>query len=247
MNINDLGHVNYVQGDGAVWKSFYDKERDPDHHYLIVTSAGRELFVRPELGHQALRGLFSDYRKAELGDREVDTRTFIGAGQQARVFGMNDKLAVREVRGVPRFYTALSDLQRMDRLASVVEGGLPRWIDTPKIYAMYGDSELNRQYTLMQKIDSGLTVEDIVTFEANDEVKQNRALAVLGRKPSNEEIETTEYLFNRAKTILDAVISAHGQEPTEILTDWVMRNVLVEPLKTPVGGQKTRLHIIDQN
>ncbi len=242
----NLGKESFTQDDGAVWTAFYD-QRNPDQRYLIVTSSGRELFLHGDLPFRALKRAFHQYRAAEQGPGSKDTREFLGSGQQAEVFGLNAKLAVRETGGNETFYHALSDLTRQDRLISIVEGGLPRWINVPHTYALYSDTEAGRQYALMDRIDSGVTVQDIVDFDEVNNHSQQRVLKELGRKPTEQDASEIGRLFDKAGNILNTVISARGYDPTEILTDWQTRNVIVEPLATPVGGEWYSLNIIDQN
>lgn len=242
-----LGRMSIEQEDGAVWQSYYDYDRNPDQHFLILTSAGREEFLHSPLGYPTLKKLFRTYRKAETGPSHPSVRDFLGEGQQARVFGLTNRYAVREVLGNAPFYGALSDLTRIARLSAVVEGGLPRWIDVPPIYAMYSDAAAIKQYTLMKRIDSGMTVEDIADFDNVPDHAKMRTLREFGREPSQEDREKIILQFDKAKHILDSVISARGMNPDELLTDWAMRNVVVDRVMTPVAGERNILNIIDQN
>jgi hypothetical protein len=247
MNLNKLGSNHIIQDDGAVWTSFYDVDQNPDKHFLIITSHGKEEFLHSDVGYQGLKSLFRAYRESESIGAEGENRVFLGVGQQAVVYGLTEEYAVREVIGNPPYYQTLSDLTRLDRLASLVEGGIPRWIDVPSVYAMFSDGEINKQYTLMERIDSGLTVEDIAEFHSTTDIGRARAIQQLGSEPTQEQIETAALLFDKAKIILDSVIKSKGIDPDELLTDWAMRNVLVDITKTPVAGQRMVLNIIDQN
>lgn len=254
MNLSDLGREQYTQHDGAQWNVFYDKAKNPDKDFLLLTSSGREELLNPpeSIGFSGIKEFIRAYRDAESGidhDKGEVVREYLGQGQQATVYGLGSYYAVREVGGNPSFYNTLSDVTRANRLASIVQGGLPRWIDVPPIYAVYSDSSVRRQYTLMKRVDNGLTVDDIVNFDdsKNQNVSQGRALRQLGRPPHNEEKEKATELYDTAKDILSKVIKEKGGEPEELLSDWAMRNVLVDFVKTPVAGEKMIFHIIDQN
>ncbi len=247
MNFSELGRTQFTQSDGAKWNAFFDNSMNPDHHYLLVTSSGREELLHPPLGQAAMRKLFTSYRQSEKGVGHPSIRDFLGSGQQAAAYGLTDRYAVREVVGNPPFYQTLSDVTRTNELANIVDGGIPRWIDVPPIFAVYSDARALRQYTFMKRIDSGLTVEDIADFDNANERSNQRAIRELGRKPTVDESNKVTELYNKSKQILDTVITARGRNPKELLTDWAMRNVLVDIVQTPVAGENMILHIIDQN
>lgn len=241
-----VGVYEFVQDDGAKWHGYFD-ERLPDSHYLIVTSIGREM-INGYAGIEAgrLPDLFNEYRATEP-DTNGTMRDFLGSGQSAEVYGMGDHIAVREEGGKRPFMSAVSELTIMDRLSTVVEEGIPYWLSVPSYYAFYCDPQANRQYTFMERIDSGLTVEDVLTYPqdlrpgANDRVEQELGENI---EDSAEEVST---LFMRSKEILEAVIRAKGQNPNDLLLDWAARNVLVKRLRTPVAGKNFKLSVIDQN
>ncbi|HMS23295.1 MAG TPA: hypothetical protein PKB09_00625 [Candidatus Saccharibacteria bacterium] len=245
-NFENLGKFEITQDDGAVWTAFYDRQQ-PDDKYLLMTSSGRGLFLG-EKGTQFhdLKELFSDYRDAETEGEEFDgRRNFLGKGQQATVYGMG-WLAVREIPGKQGLYRTVSELQSMDELACVVEGGLPRWINVPHMFACYSDPELQKRYMLMQRIDSGLTIEDVVNYPNVDEHAAKRTLAELGREPNDNDKSELIRLFSTARFVIGKVIEERGRAPESMLVDWEHRNVIVEALRTPIAGERFSLSIIDQ-
>jgi hypothetical protein len=241
----DLGKTNFTQDDGAVWTAFFDKH-SPDKRFLIVTSVGRELFLDETLPYRVLKRLVQAYRSAESGSGHPSVRDFLGQGQQARVFGLS-RFAVRETGGIAPFYPSMSALDRMNKLSGVVEGGVPRWINVPRTYAFYSDPQTNKQYTLMDRLDSGVTVEDVTAFDEVSDHSRARVLREYGHQPTAPEVEDAHRLFDKAHRLLTTVIGARGHNPEEILTDWKARNVIIEPLSTPVGGERYLLNVIDQN
>ena len=248
--LSNLGIERFTQDDGAMWTAFYDRHdtrKNPDFNYLIVTSSGREFFLGKTMPYAGLKSYFQRYRNGEADPTSTTFRQFLGEGQQATVHSMGSKLAVREQAGTAHFYKALGDLTRMDLLASLIEGGVPRWISTPHVYAHYSDQAAGKQYTLMDRVDSGMNADDILNFNVASEHGKERVLRELGREPSDQDIETVSRLFGTAESILIGVIESKGKDPAEILTDWAPRNVLVEPLATPIGGERFSINIIDQN
>lgn len=241
----NLGKLEVPQDDGAVWTAFYDRENFDDH-YLILTSSGRGLLLGENgTTYPELKQLFQDYRTAEEDDTSDIRRRYLGSGQQATVYGMS-WLAVREVAGKQGFYRTLSELQSMDRLAGIVEGGLPRWINVPHMFACYADPATQKRYMLMQKIDTGLTAEDVMYYPDIGDHEASRTIAELGRIPTKEDVNDVKRLFVMARSILDDVLASKGFNPDDILTDWEPRNVIVESLRTPIAGERFSLSIIDQ-
>jgi len=245
MSFEKLGKFDVEQPDGAVWTTFYDRTR-PDDQYLIVTSSGRELFLGEKgTSYRGLRRMFSDYHQDEINDQASAKRKYLGKGQQATVFGM-DWLAVREIPGRQGVYRTLGELTSMDELATIVEEGLPRWLKVPHMYACYADPEKQKRYMLMEKVDTGLTIEDVLDYPNVNQHSADRVVGELGRTPTDEDRETLRRLFDRSYHILSTVIKAKGKDPDDYLVDWEPRNVLVESLRTPVASENFSLSIIDQ-
>lgn len=247
MELKDVGYWNIEQPDGAVWSMFYDREL-PDSRYLIVSSTGRGLMLGEEgIGYHGLKGLFSQYRELERQGNTNDFRDFLGCGQQANVYGMGSDFAVREVQGNPAVYSTLRELGNMDRLATVVEGGVPHWIRVPSFYACFSDTDTQKRYTLMQRIDSGLTVEDVLEYPDLPDYAKERVHKELKHEPTDEDKEEISRLYELAGTILDKVISSKGHRTEDYLVDWKPRNVIIEPLRTPIAGERFSMTVIDQN
>lgn len=245
-SFEDLGKFEISQDDGAIWTAFYNRQC-PDDNYLLMTSSGRVLFLGENgTPFHKLKELFSGYRDAEIEGEEFDERrNFLGKGQQATVYGMG-WLAVREISGKQGLYRTISELQSMDELACVVEGGLPRWINVPHMFACYSDPELQKRYMLMQRIDSGLTIEDVVNYPNVDDHAAKRTLQELGREPNDDDKNELKRLFSTAWFVIGNVIKERGRTPESMLVDWEPRNVIVEALRTPIAGERFSLSIIDQ-
>lgn len=234
------------QEDGARWFVF----EDPSDYrrFTILTSAGRER-VR-SAGGGVLKNLIDDYRSAELNESntmegpKTPTRIFLGKGQEAKVFSMGE-YAVRETQGTKGLYVALGELQRMDAINGVIEGGLPRWLNLPSHYALHVDPKRSMTYTLMDRINGGLTVEDVIEYPYIAEDRKVVVEKELGAYTADAQIRVP-HLYERAQVALDETIRQAGKRPEHYLTDWVPRNVIVEHLDTPIAGESYCLNVIDQ-
>lgn len=236
------------QPDGAQWAVF-ENPKD-NREFTILTSAGQEL-LRGERRDE-LRGLIHSYQAHELGSSALlgadpEMRRELGRGQEATVYSMGP-YAVREQIGIADVYHALSELTRMDEINSVIEHGLPRWLNLPSHYALHSkpDRAEPKTYTLMDRIDSGITAEDIILYPDIDPERAARLEGILGPAGIAEAKEHIPSLYEQAYEHLAGAIEASGKDPAKLLTDWEPRNVLVEKLGTPIAGSGYSLSVIDQ-
>jgi hypothetical protein len=242
-----------IQADGARWQILEDAA-DPGR-FTILTSAGYELLSRDRAMRGTVRGLMEQYRAAELGEvvdlgEPSETRHQLGAGGEAIVYSMG-RYAVREEPVRRGFHDSLKGLRRMNALNRIIEGGVPRWLVVPTHYAVHVDpssGDSGRTYTVMEKIDGGLTVEDIANYPATKRTAPHRAKiveATLGNRVEDAKQKVPE-LFERAEGVLNAAIRNTGRYPGDLLIDWAPRNAVIEPLHTPIGDSNYRLAVIDQ-
>jgi hypothetical protein len=236
------------QESGARWAVY----SDPNHveGFTILTDAGVALMG--ERRNNPIRGLIRQYRAAEIGSiallgEDPDMRQELGTGQEATVYSMGP-YAVREVQGVPGLFKALGELQRMDAINDVIEHGLPRWLTLPAHYALHADPKRQKTYTLMDRVNGGLTVEDVIKYPDIPEQRAKMFEAAFGSSNSSGDSaqEKVPQLYDEAYEVLAEAIRKSGRDPSNYLTDWKPRNALVEKLKTPVAGSKFHLSIIDQ-
>ena len=234
------------QEDGARWSVFYNP-----HHlegYTILTSEGNTLVQNQN--ENELRSLVHRYRAAEFGGialfgEDSTMRQELGRGTEAIVYRMG-QFAVREQVGLIGMYVALGELQRMDAINGVIEHGLPRWLHIPSHYALHADPKQQKTYTLMDRVDGGITVEDVVGYP--NAIQKKRAHVVekdLGEHIDEAQEQVPE-LYDRAHIILSDAIRDAGKLPESYLTDWKPRNVVIERLSTPVAGSNYNLNVIDQ-
>lgn len=234
------------QEDGAIWSVYNDS-----HHtqgFTIITSAGAALLNNPAREAE-LRGLVHRYHVAEMGSvallgADPEIRQELGRGQEAVVYRMGP-YAVREEVGIKDFYPALGELQRMDAINGVIEEGLPRWINLPAHYARHVDPRRQKTYTLMHRVDGGVTAEDILDYP---NVPKHRAVILekeMGAHVGDAQKKVPE-LYERTYQELACSIEKLGRDPAHYLTDWKPRNVVVQRLETPVAGVNYSMSVIDQ-
>ncbi len=234
------------QEDGSRW-NVYENPDDP-REFTILTGSGQDLFKDPKRSAEA-RGLIHEYRGVELGNIPLlgttpGMREELGRGQEAIAYRMGP-YAVREVIGIKDFHSAYGELDRVDAINTVIEAGLPRWLHLPLHYALHVDPKEQKTYTLMDRIDSGITAEDIIEYP---DIPEHRARVVereIGHRIEDAK-DKVPGLFDEAHTVLSEALSAKGKNPSNYLTDWQTRNVLVEPLETPVVNRNYSMYVIDQ-
>lgn len=236
------------QPDGARWEVYEDPE--DIRRYTILTSAGQDLLKGDK--KDELRSLVDRYRAVELGSiallgEDPNIRKELGRGREAVVYSMGP-YAVRERVGISDVYGALSELTRMDEINSFMEHGLPRWLNLPVHYALHArpDRQEPKTFILMDRIDSGVTAEDIIDYPDIDPARAQRLKSYMGEAGIAEAKGEIPTLYDRAHEVLAGAIEAGGKDPAKYLTDWEPRNALVERLSTPVAGSNYTINVIDQ-
>ena len=231
--------------DGARWRVF----EDPGDHrrYAVMTSAGQERLKGEE--QDSIRALIDQYRVAELGGiallgENPNIRQELGRGQEATVYSMGN-FAVREERGIKDLYASIGQLERMDAISGFIDAGMPRWLNLPSHYALYSDPERQKTYTLMDRINGGLTAEDVINYPEVPESKSALIDKVIKPYIEDAKVRVPE-LFDEAHSILSASIKNAGKDPAKYLTDWHPRNAIIERRETPVAGSQYTLNVIDQ-
>lgn len=234
------------QESGARW-DIYERPNDP-RAFTIITSSGREIYDDPTKAAE-LSTLLEKYQLTEEGGDDTNNpegmRFKLGEGQEATVYSMGP-YAVREEYGIKDVYVAIGQLQRMNAINGVMEQGLPRWLNLPPHYAMHTDPIRQKTYTIMQRVDGGLTVEDVLDFPDVSDQKLRLISSVMDAAEMRIAAPKIRDKFDEAYTIIADALIAKGLDPEHYLTDWQPRNVLVAKLKTPVAKSDYSLNVIDQ-
>lgn len=207
------------------------------------------------------------YRESyEAGAIDDGIREYVNTGGEAAFYGIG--LSNVWVRELNQIETSDEDaLHRMDQIVHLLElGWLPRWIRTPIQYGVlriprntYANGRTGTAYDkfmIMEKIDSGVSVFDIV-----DNPRSDKLSAAIKKEFWFKTFNSDEYrafkteisaIFEEVKQKLyDACINHRDELPPgtsfeTLFTDLLSRNMLVTLNRPPVGWSKYSFWIIDQ-
>lgn len=210
-----------------------------------------------------LRAYRESYEKSAIDD---GVREYVNTGGEAAFYGIG--LSNVWVREVNRTETNDVDaLHRMDQITHLLElGWLPRWIHTPIQYGVltiprdtYAAGRTGIAYDkfmIMEKIDSGVSVFDIV-----DNPRSDKLAEAIKKEFWFSNFSTDEYrqfqadissIFEDVKRKLHDTCIKHKDELSpwtsfeSLFTDLLSRNMLVTLNKPPIGWSKYSFWIIDQ-
>jgi hypothetical protein len=136
-------------------------------------------------------------------------------------------------------------LERMDRLCGAIEQGVPRWLDIPAHYGLLTSPDLTHQYMMIQQIDTGVTVENVLKGNGSTPAQREMVERHFGDM-TDEQRHLVQTRFDQAGPILTNALVGSGLEPEQYMPDWHEGNVLVEPLRVPVAGTPFKFWVIDQ-
>lgn len=221
--------------DGAEWHIYHT-----DDGIVALTSKGRE-----SLDLDTWRNL-REYRKKVMGQTALDgdpqVRRYFVSGGNSDVYHLNDRLVVKEAKPTGSVFYSM---ERMDTIYDIISTSMPRWIDMPAHYGFLQSRHLNHQYLLMERVDSGLTVQDVIDPEIPNNRQRDAITREFGMVTPEDQIEVKRR-FEVAKEILTTAVEAAGYQPDDLLTDLHEGNMLVERLRTPVAGSNFKMWVIDQ-
>lgn len=208
--------------DGSLWTRF-----KIDGGFVVFTEEGQKLLS----GDRSLRRVLSLYREdieQKRGDRGVVRRWF-KAGGKSQVYTVGDyPLVMKEASYISPAWDAL---HRMDYLHHVCQKALHPAIKVPVHYAAVISTRLKSQYLLMEKVNDGLTVEDVLDSDAYEDYHK-----------------IVEKEFGKARRLINDAIGAvpdRANWPADLLPDWAEKNVIVD-FSLPVEGLPFTLWVIDQ-
>lgn len=238
---------NYItMPDGARWRHF----EIPDG-VVILTSSGNELFKGSNI-----KDIFADMRvyRDDIANRRQSggTRRYLANGGNGEVYTIGDHmLVVKESMSSQSLYSAL---HRMDSLSRVVESHLPHWVSVAIHYGLITSRNLDREYLLIEKIDGGVSLEDLVQYVERGSARSS-SLTDSVRKNfpyiSKKDIDSLKNQFKEFKDILrNYTLSSeayeYGHTFESLMPDPNYANILVEKLETPIGGKYYKFYIVDQ-
>lgn len=191
-------------------------------HVLLTREGNTLLHDRTVL--QKMHSYIEEAKTPDLSDPA--TRIYFREGGNGFIFLVGDlPLVVKEQsnsRSMEPFLIRMAQLEQMS-------AEFPPYIQVPKHYGILYSDRLAKEYLLMQKINGGLTVYDIMERPDHYGDAGKRA------------VEKYEGAYDQIST----VISGHGLSPEQYLGDWKEENVLVD-FSQPRGSLPFSLWIIDQ-
>lgn len=229
--------------DGAKWRQF-----ESARAIFVATEEGRRLMAGAAIG-----GLLHDYMDDYAQKRESlsDTRQFIAKGGNASVFGVGDsRLVIKEK--YPGGDDQLLSLYRMDQLSHAlrVDTECPKWLDIPNHYGtMILKSDWSQQFTLIERIDDGVTVGDVLHYAAPPrEPRLKESVDHLYGPITGEFQAEIADRYRLALGELRRALVHKYLSPDEFIPDIDHNpyNIVLEPLETPLDGSSIKFWVIDQ-
>ncbi len=212
--------------DGSRWKKY----ETPTGGVLILTTRGQELMSYNPI----LRKKIIDYKNLVKDDAENDLRKWFRAGGNGDVYTLGeDPLVVKEASTA---HSLWSSLDRMDYLHGICLKQLPAHIRVPEHYGIFfsRSPRVRRQYSLMEKVNDGLTVADLINGQGTNWPLKEREQAM-------SEFQGLE------EVVRDAIKKAPNRDmlPGNLLPDWDAGNTIVD-FYTPTRAKPFTFWIIDQ-
>lgn len=242
-----MSSIQLQRPDGAIWKSFQKSEID-----VLLTARGHELLT----GSPELETKLCAYLTRSIGGiatRPADgVRSFFGNDSNGRVYTLDQtaygySMLVKETNG----HSMVNALDRLDRIKGVIDkqrklGVMPGNIDVPDHYGVVKGPNLPCQYVLMQGIDSGINVRDIVDFDSLNAKERAGIDHLVGPVTSAVQDEVRQGYALTEQILHEAIAEETGQSPTRLLSDWHEGNVVLERLAKPIDNQNWAYWVIDQ-
>lgn len=210
--------------DGSTWRAFHTQ----DGTHIVVTQRGLELLKF----NPALRKTILNYRDDGNPFTQSTTgiRKYFKAGGNGDVYNLNDyPILIKESFSQHSLWSALD---RMDYLHGICIRYLPPFIRVPDQYGVLFSRKSPKEYLMMQKINEGLTVADIIDGYPVDE--------------SLKEVILRE--FSTLKEKIESAIKVNNGDQgisSNLLPDWDAGNTLVD-LGTKTKDHPFTFWIIDQ-
>lgn len=231
--------------DGSTWRQY----ESPDA-LILLTGVGRRLMAAGNIG-RLLHLYADDYANWEDPEKAKRTRRFLAAGGHAQVYSVgNSPFAVKERIPEPDKDQLFAAINRMDQLIYAVDKHCPGWIGVPQHYGIIMlKRDIDRQYMLMQKIDEGVTVGDVLGRQNAHRPTAMKYVAEHLFHPITPDLKEEiagRYGILRGE-VTKALVAEH-LSPDEFLPDIDRNphNIVLERLPEPVDGSDIKFWIIDQ-
>lgn len=248
--------------DGELWfrttiTGLSDDSLVPNGSMVVVTAEGKNLLTRKGL---TVKKLLVYMRASSEHVQEPHVRRYIAAGGNGTVYELgNTGLAMKEAGARHSVHSAM---ERMDSLYQLLEHAivtehLPGWIGLPKHYGYLVppiDAHNTRQYVLMEQIDGGVTVEDVLSILERGDAERNLIEKRLGHPITDEDIADIGAQWQELQPLVQTAVNYENsllpkdsrRSFKERVPDFHEGNVLIEKLEKPIAGKRFKLWLIDQ-
>ncbi len=192
--------------DGSRWRSFALRDRG----VLVFTSRGQELLSNNPL----LRSILVGYKNEAVNNRTDEFRRWFRAGGNSDVYTLNSTPLV--IKEASTAHSVWSALDRMDYLHGICLRSLPNYVRVPDHYAALYSKNLKKQYLVIQKVNDGITVADLINGVVSVDSKE-KELAMRDFGGLEEQV-------------IKAIDKSPGRDamPKNLLPDWDAGNVVVD-------------------
>jgi hypothetical protein len=232
----------YEKFDGSMWRNYESAD-----NLIVLTGVGRKLIAGSNLA-PLLHGYIDELLDTEPQPNPTN-RTFLAEGGNAQVFTVgNTELVVKEKKPGTN-EQLLPALERMDKLMFAIENNCPRWIDIPKHYGVIlPKKDRKREFMLIEKIDEGITVGDILYHDQPREPHLSESLLRNFGPVTPELKQDINKRWELLKVEVRKALMAEHMNPDELLPDLDHNeyNILVEHADNPIAGSPYKFWIIDQ-
>jgi hypothetical protein len=231
--------------DGSRWRQY-----ETPNALIWLTRSGRQLLA----SDRGLYAYFQEYIESLNDDESTPEsgRPFFAKGSQSQIYSLGDNhLVVKESKQGGELL--LPQMERMDRLVDAVERSCPRWIDVPHYYGILAPkSDPYRQFLLMERIDAGVSVGDVLEYGRPRTRTETGFLAEGAFEkfgPITPELrhEVQDRFFEMGGLLRKALVE-NRLSPDDYLPDidHNQHNVVLERLQIPEAGSQLKFWVIDQ-
>lgn len=186
-----------------------------ENGHVVVTDSGKE---KVKDDGEILR-LLRHY-KNDIRDVMSNVRHHLKSGGNSDVYNCGDLTVVKEALGTQSAYYAM---QRAENVRCLCEQVLPDYVKVPAHYALVTSTNLTRQYLIMEKVNEGVTIEDIKERNIYPEYR-------------DDIVNTFNELKNKLRDI---------EGVDQIITDFHEGNIVVD-FSTPSSEKPYTFWLLDQ-
>ncbi len=200
----------FRETDVSNWKHF-----PIEGGYVVITDAGQEKIKND---HEFLE-LLGQYRR-DVRYVMNNVRQHFRSGGNSDVYHCGGHTVIKEVIGTQSAYFAM---QRAENVRCLCDQVLPNYVSVPRHYALIFSTKLPRQYLIMEKVDDGITIEDIKEQNLYPEFR--------------DDIKASFYELKRILFSIDGI--------KQIVTDFHEGNIVVD-FSTPTTEKPYTFWLLDQ-